>query len=331
MTTHSSPAAAGLEVQNFEPSRQDFLHDVLDGLQREDKLLHCKHLYDETGSQLFDEICKLEEYYPTRTEIAIMEVNADAMAERLGERCLLIEYGSGSSIKTRLLLQKLKNPAAYVPLDISLEHLTKSAEALAAVFPGLAVLPVCADYTSDFELPEPPGGRESVGRRVVYFPGSTIGNFHKDAAKAFLKHVADVVEKDGGLLIGVDLEKDVATMEAAYNDARGVTAAFNLNLLHRINRELHADFDLDGFEFRATWNEAENRIESHLISTRQQSVRITGVPVAFDEGERIRTECSYKYTLEAFAELAAEAGFHVDEVWTDDNNYFSVQYLTVRS
>ena len=321
------PTTGTLDVHDFEPDTVQFRREVLEGLKPSQKTLPCKYLYDERGSQIFDEICTVDEYYPTRTETAIMREHGAAMAEAIGERCLILEYGSGSSIKTRILLEHARDPAAYVPLDISREHLAKSAEALAKIFPHLEVMPVCADYTSDFTMPTP---EKPVSHIVAYFPGSTIGNFHLDEAEAFLKHVAEVVRTGGGLLIGVDLQKDIATMEAAYNDAGGVTAEFNYNLLDRMNRELGANFQRDGFLFRATWNQEHGRIESHLISRRDQTVTIGEEEIRFVEGETIWTECSYKYTLERFSELAARAGFEIRNVWLDPQKLFSVQYLEVK-
>ena len=289
----TSERSSILDMHDFEPPEEVFRREVLAGLQGTPKTLPCKYLYDERGSQLFDDICELPEYYPTRTELSIMRDHAGEMAEALGRNCLLVEYGSGSSIKTRLLLEAMQEPAAYVPLDISREHLAKSAEDLSQQFPGLEVLPVCADYTAEFDLPEP---KKAAAWRAVYFPGSTIGNFLRSEAVEFLRHIAEVVGKGGELLIGVDLKKDVPTMEAAYNDEAGVTAAFNFNLLQRFNRELDSDINLDAFRFRATWNPAESRIESHLISNIEQTITIAGVPIHLDRDERIRTECSYMTT-----------------------------------
>lgn len=315
-----------MQVQDFEPATGDFLREVLAGLRGEVKTLPCKYFYDEEGSRLFDAICELDEYYPTRTELAIMAGHAPEIARQLGAGCLLIEYGSGSSVKTRLLLDALDKPAGYVPIDISKEHLRRSARSLATAYPGLEVLPVCADYTGDYEVPRP---RSHVERRVIYFPGSTIGNFHPDAAVGFLRHVAEVCGDHGGLLIGVDLAKDRSVLERAYNDARGVTAAFNLNLLARINRELGADFDLGAFRHDAVWNARAGRIEMHLVSLGSQTVRLDGEDVCLGAGETIRTECSYKYDLGGFAELAAAAGLRREAVWTDPSRWFSVQLFVV--
>jgi L-histidine N-alpha-methyltransferase len=305
-----------------------FRAEVLAGLAHRPKELPCKYFYDERGSRLFERICDLPEYYLTRTETAIMRRHAGAMANALGPCCLMIEYGSGASIKTPLLLECLYDPAGYVPVDISRETLFAAAAALGRKFPGLDVRPVWADFTGPFAMPE---ACQSEARRVVYFPGSTIGNFGPDEAVRLLSGIADLVGAGGGLLVGVDLRKPAALVEPAYNDRAGVTAAFNLNLLARINRELAADFEIAEFEHRAFFNDAESRIEMHLVSRRPQVVRV-GREVAFEfaRGEPVRTELSYKYSREAFAGLAAAAGFRVAQVWTDDAELFSVQYLVVR-
>ncbi len=306
--------------------RATFLSDVLEGLQRPQKTLPAKYFYDEAGSQLFEAICELEEYYPTRTEVAIMQRTIDEIVALLGPRCLLIEYGSGSSLKTRILLDRLTDPAGYVPIDISGDFLQEVAATLAADYPDLRIEPVAADYTRPFALPDiqPP-----PRRRVVYFPGSTIGNFEPSGAAAFLKRAARVCGPGGGLLIGVDLQKDIRVLEAAYDDARGVTASFNKNMLTRINRELGADFDLGRFAHRALYNRSEGRIEMHLVSQQAHAVTISGRRIDFDRCETIHTENSYKYTPAQFARLAARAGFVQERVWTDEASYFSVQYLTV--
>jgi dimethylhistidine N-methyltransferase len=301
----------------------EFRADVLAGLRRRPRELPCKYFYDARGSELFDRICELPEYYLTRTELAIMRRHAGEMADALGPGCLLVEYGSGSGLKTPLLLERLRGPAGYVPVDISRGHLLHSAAALAGRFPNLAVRPAWADFTRPFALPELP---RPPARRAVYFPGSTVGNFGPDDAVSLLKGIAELVGPGGGLLIGVDLRKPAAAVEPAYNDAAGVTAAFNLNLLARINRELGADFDLDGFAHRAFFDDAESRIEMHLVSRRRQSVRVGPAAFAFAAGESIRTEFSYKYSREAFRDLARAAGLEVRRVWTDEGELFSVQY-----
>jgi dimethylhistidine N-methyltransferase len=301
--------------------------DVWAGLARAPKELPCKYLYDAAGSVLFEEICALDEYYPTRTELAILEAHAAEMAALLGPECLLVEYGCGSGRKTRLLLDRLERPAAYVPIDISAGPLLASARALAADHPNLEILPVHGDYTSDLDLPA--AGRESR-RRAVFFPGSTIGNFHPREAEAFLKRAAALCGRGGALLVGVDLPKDRETLERAYDDARGVTAAFDRNLLVRINRELGADFDVAAFRHRAVWIRALSRVEMHLVSRRPQRVCVAGRTFALEAEEPIRTEYSYKWSRAAFRALAASAGWAVRRVWTDPGLLFSVHYLVTR-
>jgi dimethylhistidine N-methyltransferase len=297
---------------------------VLTGLSRSPKELPSKYFYDERGSALFDRICELPEYYLTRTELAIMHQFAGAMAEALRPGCVLVEYGSGSSVKTPILIEALRHPAGYIPVDISREHLYASANALSRRFPSLDITPVWADFTAPFELPS---SRRGVERTVVYFPGSTIGNFTPEQAVALMKQIGRLVGPDGALLIGVDLHKPADIVEPAYNDRAGVTAAFNLNLLARINRELDGDFDLDTFEHRAFFDEVPGRIEMQLVSKKMQVIRIGRNVFRFDEGEHIRTEYSYKYRPEHFENLAKQAGFDVQTVWTDDRRLFSVQYL----
>ena len=304
-----------------------FLRDALDGLRSTPKTLPCKYFYDRRGSELFDQICELPEYYPTRTEASIMEDNIEEMAAVFGPDTLLIEYGSGSSAKTRILLDHLPSLAGYVPIDISREHLYQTARSLASAYPALDILPLCADYTQPLTLPN--AGRPAQSR-IVYFPGSTIGNFHRTEAAAFLTEIADVCRPGGGLLIGVDLRKSPSVLEAAYSDAQGVTAAFNLNLLQRMNAEIGADFALDGFAHSAFYDADIGRIEMHLLSLNAQTVHLGGETIRFAEDETIWTECSYKYSLPEFSEMAASAGFTVRHVWTDAEKKFSVQYLTVR-
>lgn len=316
----------GIALHDFEPRLDSFHDEVISGLRRADKSLPCKFFYDERGSQLFDQICDLPEYYPTRTEMAIMRSHVDEMTARLGPGCRLVEYGSGSSLKTHILLDHAPNLACYMPVDISREHLLKSAARLTACYPRLEVLPVCADYTQDFSLPH---GSHAVQSSTVYFPGSTIGNFDPPHAAAFLRGIASLCGTGGGLLIGVDLKKSPQWLEPAYNDRQGVTAAFNLNLLTRINRELGGNFRLDRWEHHAFYNTFQGRIEMHLVSLENQQVRIGGESICFDEDETIHTECSYKYGLDEFAHLAATAGWTVEQVWTDPQRLFSVQYLTV--
>jgi L-histidine N-alpha-methyltransferase len=306
--------------------RRQFLKDVFQGMKRPQKEIACKYFYDEVGSALFDEICELEEYYLTRTEMAILETHVAEMADSIGEDCELIELGSGNAHKTRLLLEQLRSPRAYLPVDISREPLEISAFRLAAQFPDLRVLPVHGDFTEPLLLPETGDPR---ARRVVYFPGSTIGNFSPGAATKLLFTIAWLVGDGGGLLIGFDLDKDAHIVWPAYNDSRGVSAAFNLNVLERINRELGADFDLTTFSHRADYVRSKERMEMYLVSRISQVVRIAGTEFAFDEGETIHTEYSYKYSLENFSRLTARAGFSLAGQWTDPKRYFAVQYLVV--
>jgi L-histidine Nalpha-methyltransferase len=307
--------------------RRQFLRDVLQGLSRREKSLPCKYFYDAVGSALFDEICELPEYYLTRTELQILRTHASEMAEAIGEDCDLIEFGSGSGLKTRLLLRALRPPRAYLPIDISRGHLEKSVRDLARSFRSLPFFPVHADFTQEFSLPDT---GDPVARRVVYFPGSTIGNFCPESAQTLLNQIARLVGEGGGLLIGFDLDKDESIVRPAYNDRQGKSAAFNLNLLARINRELGADFNLAAFSHRAEYLRTEQRMAMHLVSEKEQLVRVSGRVFAFRRGEAIHTEDSYKYTLEHFARLTSGAGFALSQQWIDGNQYFSVQYLTVR-
>ena len=313
-----------IRLNDFNPGRDRFLAEVLSGLRKAQKELPSKYFYDERGSNLFERICTLDEYYIPRTEAAIMETCIGEMAELLGPNVLLIEYGSGSCTKTRILLDYLHQPAAYVPIDISRTQLLWVTKQLASDYPGLEVLPVCADYTSGFELPIPKRPSEHT---VVYFPGSTIGNFDPLPAKHFLEHVAGVCRPGGGLLIGVDLKKDPDVLHRAYNDSQGITAAFNLNLLERINRELNCDFRVDQFQHYAIYNPGEGRVEMHLVSLRDQVVHLDGNTIAFATGESIWTESSYKFNLGEFEQMAVAAGFKVEHTWTDEKQWFSVQYL----
>jgi dimethylhistidine N-methyltransferase len=307
-----------LETKNI------FLRDVLEGLSRSPKWIPCKYLYDARGSRLFDEICTLPEYYPTRTELAILALKVPQMARGIGPSARIVELGAGSGEKTHLLLEALDEPAAYLPIDISKTALEAGARRAASNFEQLEVLPVLADYTEPVDLPEPTCPWQTT---VAYFPGSTIGNFEPEQAGRFLERIAAMVGDGGGLLIGVDLVKDRAILERAYNDEAGVTAAFNLNLLERINRELGADFDVDGFKHRAVWNDAASRIEMHLVSTHDQRVELAGHTIGFEAGEHIVTEHSYKYEPDDFEQLAARAGFEPRSVWTDTKAWFSVWYL----
>ncbi|MCH5374373.1 MAG: L-histidine N(alpha)-methyltransferase [Planctomycetes bacterium] len=310
------------------PETARFLGDVLDGLSSDPPRLPCKYFYDQRGSELFDRICELDEYYLTRTEVGIMEQYGPQMAEVLGPEVMLIEYGSGSSVKTRILLDHLSSPAAYVPVDISCEHLCHTAERLSEDYPELPILPTCADFTSDFELPPCP---QTPRRRAVYFPGSTIGNFTPPAATRILKSMRRQCDPVGDLIIGIDLQKDPRVLEAAYDDGQGVTAAFNLNLLHRINRELDARIPVDQFEHQACYNRREGRIEIYLVSRCDQTIYVGGERFVLSEGDRICTEYSHKYTIDGFGEMASQAGWRQRDVWTDSRAYFAVAHLVTES
>jgi dimethylhistidine N-methyltransferase len=316
--------STALDLTDFEPTTEDLLERVLEGLSREQKVLPTAYLYDEAGSALFEQITELDEYYPTRTELAIMAEHVANMAESIGSETMLIEYGSGTGLKTRGLLSALRDPVAYVPVDISRDHLVAAAESINAEFPKLEVLPVCADFTRRFDTPDP--GRKPR-RRAVYFPGSTIGNFLREAAVRLLDKMRREAGDGGCVLIGVDLKKDVRMLEAAYNDAEGVTAAFNLNLLTRINTEMRGSFDPDTFRHEAVWVEERGAVEMRLISERDQTVRVGDRTFPFRAGEWIHTEDSHKYGLQEFAEMARNAGLSVERVWTDEKSLFSVQYL----
>lgn len=311
---------------DLDPAMEDFRTAVLNGLSGAQKTLPCKFFYDERGSQIFDRICDLDEYYPTRTEIGILEERLGEIAELVGRGAHLVELGSGASIKIRTLLNALPDLAQYTAIDISRDFLLQSAATLAADYPDLDVAAICADYTKDFELPPPEGRRCS--RTVAFFPGSTIGNFTPEEATGFLKRLAAILGKGGGLLIGVDLKKDISVLQAAYNDAKGVTAAFNMNLLNRINTELHADFDLSAFRHDAVYVEDPGRIEMRLISRRAQSVSVGGQIFSFKENEYIHTESSHKFSLDEFRRLGESAGFTPVASWTDSNSLFSVHYFT---
>ena len=298
--------------------------DVLEGLKKEPKELSPVWFYDELGSFLFDNICELPEYYITRTELQIMHGHASEMAQHVGPEAALIEFGSGTSLKTRLLLDQLEHPLAYVPVDISREHLFTAAGALAKDYPNLHIVPVCADFTQNFELPQ---FIQAAQRRVIYFPGSTLGNFERSQAHALLVRMRKLAGANGAVLIGIDLRKDPRVLERAYDDAAGVTAEFNINALRHVNRELGADFDLDAFDHMAVWVEDQSRIEMHLVSKRDQVVHLGGEQVRITRGEHLRTEYCHKYTIDDFNELAATAGLAVRRVWMDPNQQFSVQLL----
>ena len=308
------------------PEIGDFKTEVIENLSREQKTLPCKFFYDKQGSTLFDRICELDEYYPTRTEVALLDRHGEEFAELSGPSCHLIEFGSGSSVKVRLLLDRLDEPAAYTAIDISRDHLIDAASALAEEFPALDVEAVCADYTQPLRLERENG---NAGRRLGFFPGSTIGNFAPDEAHAFLERSAKTIGPGGSMLIGVDLKKDEDTLVAAYNDREGVTAAFNENLLARINRELEGDFDLSAFSHDAVYNRQHGRIEMHLVSERDQTARVGDRSFDFRAGETIHTENSYKYSIEQFQGLCREARYEPVQAWTDPDGMFSLHFLNV--
>lgn len=297
--------------------------DVLNGLRQPQKTIPSKYFYDARGCHLFDQICELPEYYLTRTELQIMQRNAKEMAIRLGKDAVVVEFGCGSSQKTPLLLDELETPAAYVPLDIAIEHLQDSATALRQRYPRLSVLPVAADFTTRFELP----ADIPADARSIYFPGSTIGNLQPDDAVQLLRRVPNITH-GGGMLLGIDLVKEFGVLKAAYNDSRGVTEQFNLNLLQRLNRELGATFQLADFRHQADFNRSHQRIEMHLVSQCDQQPLIDGIPISIRKGETIRTELSHKYELETFSQLAQLAGLNIQSAWTDDRDWFAVLWLT---
>jgi dimethylhistidine N-methyltransferase len=317
--------APTLHFYDLHPPLADIKEEVLKGLSCQPKAIPPKFFYDEYGSQLFDQITELPEYYPTRTEIGIIKEYGEEMASLLENECLLVELGSGSSQKTRLLLDALQ-PAVYMPIDISKEHLLNSVQALATDYPDLDIHATCADYSEHFHLPYSPLDKP----KAAFFPGSSIGNFAPLQAQALLQQVAEFLGQHNTLLIGVDIKKNPQRLNAAYNDAAGVTAAFNLNLLTRINRELEADFDLSRFEHHAFYNEKPGRVEMHLVSNTPHEVHVGGQTFEFAEGESIHTENSYKYTVTQFQNLANEAGFQPEQVWTDSDDLFSVHCLRVR-
>jgi dimethylhistidine N-methyltransferase len=309
---------------DYHPDAEDLLGEVLRGLACQPKRLSPKFFYDLRGSQLFDAITRLPEYYPTRTEIAILREQGEAIAAQLGHNSVLIELGSGSPLKIRVLLDSLR-PAVYMPVDISSEHLRESASHIARDYPQMQVEAVCADYSAGLQLPDLP----LEAPRAAFFPGSSIGNFEPPAAVDLLREVGRDLGPGGALLVGVDLKKDRQRLDAAYNDSQQITAAFNLNLLTRINREAGADFDIDRFDHRAFYNEAQGRIEMHLVSTCRQQVHVDGDRFEFGAGESIHTENSYKYSVDEFHDLGVQAGYGTEQVWIDPDELFSVHCLRV--
>ena len=306
-----------------ESNENDLLEEVLKGLGKQQKKLPTKLFYDEKGSHLFDKICELNEYYLTRTENKILKTNIVEITDLIGPECLLIELGSGSSTKIRLLLDHLVDPSGYIPIDISEEHLSKSVNRLSQEYPYLRIIPVCADYTQEFELPNLDFNYRN---EIIYYPGSTIGNFTPEQAQRFLNRISKLTLTDGGLLIGIDMKKDRNTLERAYNDEMNITAEFNLNVLNRLNKELQTDFNLNQWKHIAFYNDEHGRIEMHLSSNTDQRVHINGTSVNFKRNETILTEYSYKYSIEEFEELISDT-YRLEKYWTDKDNLFAVLYF----
>ena len=303
----------------------DFLATVRDGLRQRPRAIPPKFLYDERGSRLFDSICNTPEYYLTRTETGILDQFCAQMVELIGNSCALIELGCGSATKTPLLLQHMADGAMYVPIDICEPRLMQSTQRLRTMFPEIQMHPLCADYTRLSTL----GFDGDENRRVIFFPGSTIGNYAPDESVRLLRHAAQLLGSDGALLVGVDCKKSPNLLNAAYNDADGYTAAFNLNLLARMQRELGAQLDLDGFAHHAYYNAVLGRIEMNLVSQRKQIIRLEGETFHFEEGDTIHTENSYKYSAQDFQQLARAAGWYPKMLWTDREGLFYVHYSSL--
>ena len=313
-----------LPLRSIAPvESRELLAEVLSGLTSTPRTLPAKLFYDDEGARLFERICMLDEYYLTRSELSILRERVDEIAALAGPRCALVEYGSGAGTKIRLLLDALQAPAAYVPIDISHLQLARVATDLASSYPHVEICPLCADYTRPLTLPN----LRAHARRLAFFPGSTIGNFHPAEAAAFLTRIRRTVGPGGMLILGVDRRKDAALLHAAYDDPHGVTAAFNLNMLRRLNRGLGADFDVRKFQHLAFFNDQASRVEMHLVSTQDQVVQIGDVSVEITRSETIWTESSYKYDEEQLANVVGSAGFSVERLWTDQNAYFWVGVL----
>jgi dimethylhistidine N-methyltransferase len=319
-----SRGLANFEFHDLKPALADFRREVVAGLRQRPRVIAPKFFYDEAGSKLFDRITRLEAYYPTRTEIGLFRTHGQAMADLLGRGAALIELGSGSDLKIRAVLDALA-PVEYLPLDISGIHLRAAASSIARDYPDIQVRATCVDYTRQFSLPPIAPGLH----RVAFYPGSSIGNFEPGQVLELLGWIADMVGVDGRLLVGVDLKKDTARLNSAYNDPEGVTAAFNRNLLVRMQAELGASLELEAFAHEAFYNAGLGRIEMHLRATRPTVIRLDGDVFEFAAGEGIHTESSYKYTVDEFVALAALAGFRSEQVWCDDENLFSVHCLRV--
>lgn len=315
----------GVKLYDLHPPLDDFRAEVLQGLKQSQKAISAKFLYDKQGAELFDAICTLDEYYLTRVEMEILRTNAREIATLIGDGAL-IEFGSGSSQKVRIILQAMQQLPVYVALDISKQHLWESCNALVEAYPKLETIAICTDYTQPIALPDIPALKGK--HRIAFFPGSSIGNLEPREVVQFLQNTANLLDRKGSLLIGVDLKKSKDILEPAYDDAKGISAAFALNLLERINRELGADFDLANFKYQAFYNPI-GRIEMYIVSLKEQVVHIDDQPIYFERGERLRTEHSYKYTIAEFQELAVKAGFQPKCVWTDPQQLFSLHYLNL--
>ena len=316
---------APVDIIDHSPKSANILREVLVGLSKSQKAIDPKFLYDKKGSEIFEKICHLPEYYPTKAETEILQVNAKEIAELIGSNALIIEPGSGSGDKVRFLLNELDSPEGFVPIEISRDSLLRMVEELDEEFPGLKVIPVCADFTEDLELPISLDAQK--GRKVIFFPGSTIGNLDPQDAVQFLKKFGKMIDNGGGLLIGVDLKKDKELFELAYDDPQGVTAEFNLNLLNRLNHEVNAAFNIKNFDHKAFYNENLGRVEMHLESKISQLVRVNQTVFRFKEGETIHTENSYKYSVEEFCELCAKAKLKIRKCWKDAAQLFCVYYF----
>ncbi|HEX9746647.1 MAG TPA: L-histidine N(alpha)-methyltransferase [bacterium] len=314
-------------LYDMEPVRTDVRQDIIEGLSSPRKFIPSKYFYDKRGSELFEQITMLDEYYVTRTELSIMREHIVDIAKSIGPECTLFEFGSGSGIKTHMLLSHMEDPVAFIPIEIEKTILVKSSEKIAESFPNLEVMPVCADFWMNIELPR---SKRAPRSKMGYFPGSTLGNFTSKGSLQFLKKAASMCNHRGGLLVGIDLQKDQDVLEAAYNDSKGVTAAFNLNLIRRINYEFRVDIPEEAFEHYAYYNEEWERIEMHLISKGDLDVDLNGHHVHFSEGEHVLTEYSHKYNPKLFEETASEAGFDVEKYWVDEKKYFCIHMLRLR-
>lgn len=315
-----------LRFIDYHPKEENIREMVISGLSRPQKEIPAKLLYDKRGSELFDSITRQPEYYQTRTEMEILEQNASAIGHLIGPKSMIIEFGSGHTRKIRRLFECLEDQQCYTAVEISKEYLLEACKTLANDFPKVDVIAVCADFLKPFDPPVP---RTEVQKKVVFFPGSTIGNFEPETARKLLEHAAVQVGPSGGLLIGVDLKKAQSTLEAAYNDEAGVTAAFEMNVLTRLNRELDANFVIDGFRYSGSYNAERGRIEMYLVSVREQSVCIGETHFTFAERERLHVENSYKFTVEEFQTFAKKAGFTPRQAWVDPKQLFSLHYLEV--